>query len=72
MVQAHVVELANREAVREGRNLAKYEKPRAEYEFTEKNKRWSVFYEGKEKYPGNHFLVWVDDQSGKCQLIPGE
>lgn len=72
MTSAHVIDLANREAAHQGRDLAKYEKPKAEYEFTKKDRTWTVFYEGKEMYPGNHFLVWVEDSTGKCQLMPGE
>jgi hypothetical protein len=64
-----VVALANAEAIRQGRDLNKCEPPRAVYEYT-----WTVFYEGKGevKTVGNHFLVWVDDQTSECKLIPGE
>ncbi|MDA8099259.1 MAG: hypothetical protein M0042_06505 [Nitrospiraceae bacterium] len=66
------ISLANQEAVRKGFDLSQYEKPRADYEILKKDKTWTVSYEGKKKLPGNHFLVWVNDQTGECKLMPGE
>jgi hypothetical protein len=70
--EKEVVALANREAQRTGRNLADYESPRVEYEYTEHDKTWTVFYDGKVKAPGNFFQVWVNDETKKCTLMPGE
>jgi hypothetical protein len=72
MTMADVVALANREASRRGYDLTKYEKPRPAYEFTRKDQIWTVFYDGKQKRPSNHFQVWVNDVTGECQLMSGE
>jgi hypothetical protein len=67
------VVLANREAMRKGYNLADFEIPVVEYESVEKEKTWTVSYEGRQpRRPGKHFLVWVRDDTGECQLMPGE
>jgi hypothetical protein len=67
------VVLANREASRKGYNLADFEIPVVEYESVEKEKTWTVSYEGRQpRPPGKHFLVWVRDDTGECQLMPGE
>lgn len=66
------VVLANREATRKGYNLADFEIPVVEYE-GEKDKTWTVSYEGRQPLRlGMHFLVWVRDDTGECQLMPGE
>jgi hypothetical protein len=70
--QDEVVSLANAEAAREGFDLAEYEAPRCSYDPARKDEKWTVFYDGKVKYPGNHFLVWVNDQTSACQLMRGE
>jgi len=72
MTKADVVAIANAEASRQGYDLEEYETPRAEYEFTANDQTWSVFYEGKEKVPGNHFLIIINDRTGNCQLMRGE
>ena len=69
---AKVINLANAEAASQGYDLAKYDAPRCDYELMRKDCIWTVFYEGKEKYPGNHFQVWVNDQTSACQLMRGE
>jgi hypothetical protein len=64
-----VIALANAEAVKQGSDLAKFEPPKVEYGA---GWRWTVLYDGKDKLPGNHFLVWVNDRTGECQLMHGE
>jgi hypothetical protein len=70
--QTQVISIAKQAAEAEGRRLADYKEPEAHYEFTEKDKSWSVFFDGKVPMPGNHFLVYVDDQTQKTKLMPGE
>jgi hypothetical protein len=72
MTKTDAVAIANAEAQRQGYNLSQYESPIAEYEFISKDQRWMVFYQGKANDPGNHFSVWVNDRTGKCQLMPGK
>jgi hypothetical protein len=66
------VALANAEAVKQGRDVNRYELRTAEYEFSGQDHIWTVFFEGKVKATGNHFLVWVNDQTDECRLMPGE
>ena len=69
--EAEVLRIASQVAERDGRHLSDYKPPEAHYEFTQKDKSWSVFFDGKVPMPGNHFSVSVDDQTGKAQLFPG-
>jgi hypothetical protein len=66
------IALANAEATKQGRDLDEYDPPKAQYDSAVKGKDWTVFYEGKTKAPGNHFLVWVNDETKECKLMPGE
>jgi hypothetical protein len=70
--QAEVVRIAVEAAAKHGYRLSDYKDPQVHYEFTRKDKTWSVFYDGKVPLPGHHFLVWVDDQTGAARMMPGE
>ena len=70
--QAEAVRIAAEAASKNGYRLADYNAPQVHYEFTRKDKTWSVFYDGKVPMPGHHFLVWVDDQTGTARVMPGE
>ncbi len=73
MSQDDVVKAANSAAVNAGYALAKYGVPKAHYEFVRKDKTWTVFYTMKPPTPpGGHFQVWVEDQTGKTQVMRGE
>jgi len=72
MSQAEVVRIAAGAATKYGYRLADYKDPQAHYEFTRKDRTWSVFYEGKVPMPGHHFLVWVNDRTGAARVVPGE
>jgi hypothetical protein len=66
------IALANAEASKQGFDLDKYNSPKAHYETGSKDKIWTVFYDGKVKMPGHHFLVVVDDETNDCQLMRGK
>jgi hypothetical protein len=70
--QVEVVRIAREAATKHGYHVADYKDPQAHYEFTRKDKTWTVFYGGKVPAVGNHFLVWVDDQTGVAEVMPGE
>jgi hypothetical protein len=53
-----------------GISLDQYEKPETHY--SEMNKSWAVFFEGKEKAPGNQFLVIVNDETGETEIVRGK
>ena len=67
-----VIRISNRAAEREGLRLADYGAPEVHFEFTSPDKTWTVFYEDKIGRPGHHFLVVVDDATGKPQVMHGE
>ena len=70
--EAEVIRIAADAATKHGYRLADYDAPRAHYEFTRKDQSWTVFYEGKVRLPGHHFLVWVDDRTRESRVMPGE
>jgi hypothetical protein len=70
--QAQVITIAKNAAEREGIGLTNFADPKAYFEFTKKDKVWSVFFDGKIPMPGNHFLVWVDDQTQQAKIMGGD
>jgi hypothetical protein len=73
MSQADVIRLANRAAEDAGYKLAGYKAPETHYEFVRKDKTWTVFFVMKPPTPaGGHFQVWVDDRTGKTEVMRGE
>lgn len=73
MSRSDAVRLASRAATDAGYELADYEEPKAHFEFGRKEGVWTVFYVMKPPTPpGGHLLVWVDDKTGKTQVMPGE
>ena len=73
MSQAEVVRVSAGAATDAGYKLADYKEPEAHYEFVRKDGSWTVFYTMKPPTPpGGHFTVWIDDKTGKTQVMPGE
>ena len=73
MSQTDVIRAASRAADQAGYKLASYQEPEAHFEFVRKDGSWSVFYVMKPPTPaGGHFQVWVNDKTGKTQVMPGE
>ncbi len=73
MSPADVVRLARRAATDSGYKLADYREPETHFEFVRKDRSWSVFFQMKPPTPpGGHFLVVVDDETGKTRVVPGE
>ena len=70
--EAGVIKLSNAAAQKKGYRLADYGPPKAHYEYVHKDGSWSVFYEGKRRLPGNHFIVVIQDKTQKVELMPGE
>ena len=71
--QPEVVQIASRAATDAGYKLADYKEPEAHFEFVRKDRSWTVFFVRKPPTPpGGHFSVWVDDQTSKTQVTPGE
>ena len=67
-----VVRVANEVAKGTGYRLDEYQDPKAHYELSTKDHTWTVLYDGKIAYPGSHFLVTVNVDSGEASLQPGE
>jgi hypothetical protein len=73
MSQQEVVQVASRAAADAGYKLGDYKEPEAHFEFVRKDDSWTVFYVMKPPTPpGGHFQVWVDDKTGKTQVMRGE
>jgi hypothetical protein len=70
--QPEVLRIAGEAATKHGYRLADYKDPQAHFEFSRKDKTWTVFYDGKVPVPGNHFLVWVDDRTSEAQVMAGQ
>ena len=68
---AEAIRIAKQAAEGEGADLRRYKEPEAHYEFTQKDRSWFVFFDGRVAMPGNHFSVSVDDQTGKTQVFGG-
>ena len=75
LTTAEVIRLADAEARRQGYDLRAYERPKAHYNYVERDSTWFVSYEGKGvngmSWVGNHFSVHVEDKTKKLWLIPG-
>src|SRR5215204_3333476 len=65
---AEAIRIAQQAAERQGANLSRYKEPKAHYEFTRKDKAWFVSFGGRVAMPGNHFSVYVDDQTGETRF----
>ena len=72
LTAADVVRIASRAAARADYRLRDYKAPTVRFEVSRKDYSWTAFFEGKASYPGNHFLVWVDDRTKKTRVMPGE
>ena len=51
--------------------LQHFKEPVADFNLDEKGAIWNVFFEGREAKPGNHFTVWVYDQTGETRIFGG-
>lgn len=73
LTKDEVVKIAESKAQKEEVDLGKYDMTGCHYEYTEKGRTWTVFFNGKPpRLPGDYFLVWVDDQTRKATLMWGE
>lgn len=68
---ADVVALASAAAKKEGWNLAEYRHSSTCFS-SRRYPEWTVFFEGLELRPGNHFSVWVRDDTKATRIMPGE
>jgi len=70
--QAEAIRISADAATKRGYRLADYDPPQVHYEFTRKDQTWTIFYEGKVRLPGHHFLVSVDDRTRESRVMPRE
>ena len=66
------IALASKTAKKQGLDLAKFRQSTICFDATKKGGEWTVFYDGRELRLGNHFLVWVRDDTGGTQYMHGE
>ena len=52
--------------------LSNFEEPKIKRDTMNGKAGWMFYYEGKMKAPGNHFMVWIDSETGKPQVLHGE
>ena len=69
---ADAIRIARHAAEHEGCRLSDFKPPKAHYEYTQKDRTWTVSFDGKVPVPGNQFWVVVDDQTGQTQVLRGE
>ena len=66
------IEIANATAIDNGWKLEEYDLLSVNEREYDGKSNWYLFYDGKAKYPGNHFFVTVDKLTGETDLFPGE
>jgi hypothetical protein len=59
-------------AQREEYDLSQFEEPEAKPDTMNGEAGWMFYYEGKEKLPGNHIMVWIGSETGKPLVLHGE
>ncbi len=73
LTKDQVLRIAEETAKAEGYDLAKYDMTGCHYEYTAKDRSWTVFFAIKPPTPpGGHFGVIIDDPTGKARLMRGE
>jgi len=63
-----VIQIANGAAERQGMNLRNFKEPEARYQSV-RARTWQVFYDGRVVSPGNHFYIYVDDETQETRYI---
>lgn len=66
----NALRVANTEAEKAGYQLKDYKAPKVVRSPNEKT--WLIFYVGKIPAPGHHFLVRIDAETGKADVLRGE
>lgn len=66
------IALASRAAKKKGLDLTKFRQSSICFDATKEGGEWTVFYDGRELRIGNHFLVWVRDDTGATKYMHGE
>jgi hypothetical protein len=70
LTRTEVARIANAAAEIRGYKLRDYSPPRVLYEFTKRDRTWSLYYEGRSQKPGDHFWVSVSDETGLAAVQP--
>jgi hypothetical protein len=67
MTQVSVIQVANHAATAEGYHLKKFDAPDADFEISEHDHMWSVFYRNKKRpfSAEKNFWIMVDDRTGE-------
>jgi hypothetical protein len=71
LTTAEAIRIAKESAEKQGIRLTDFKEPEAHYEFTIKDKTWSVFFDGRIPRLGNHFTIYVSDRTKETQFVPG-
>lgn len=69
--ELEVIAIAKEAAQKSGYDPNRYGPPEVRYEPVEEDRTWSVIFHGLNDVIGNHFLVVVDDRTGRAALHGG-
>lgn len=69
---SEAIALASTAARNQGIELSKFRQSSVCFDGSMEPGLWTVFFEGREPRLGNHFLVWVKDDTGTTKVMFGE
>src|SRR5213075_2341381 len=64
--------VASSAAEKKGVKLGQFRQSSICFDASRGQGQWTVFFEGRELRLGNHFLVWVRDDTGAAEYMRGE
>ena|SRR5215831_7961779 len=70
LTEAEVVRIANTAAETKGYRIKDFKAPKLGCKLRNEDLTWTLFYEGKVPAFGDHFWVWVEDQTGVATVVP--
>ena len=69
---SEAIAIASKAAKGQGTDLSRYRLSSICFSALKDKGSWTVFFDGLKAQPGNHFLVWVRDDTGATIIMPGE
>jgi len=69
---SEAIALASAAAKKHGFDLAKFRQSSICFNASKGPGQWTVFFDGREVRLGNHFLVWVRDDTGATEIMLGQ
>jgi hypothetical protein len=69
--ETEVMALATARAEKENYKLEDFTPRKPKFDPLQENREWHVLFEGKRPYPGNHFMIFIDDKTSETRLSRG-